>query len=356
MSQGAMSAALYDVFVVGPSQPGPTAEARLCTTLATQSGRPVTAIAKALADKNLRVAHGVPREVAERIVRELLALGAATTVTPSGAPARPAPLPPPMPASNGFSLTPLSGARSVPMPAPLGIDGPSTGARLDPPSGLSFGVQPPAPAASAFTVPDSPDNEPVLELATREKAAVPKPVPAETSTSISSLSRPAYTLAGASALNTSKLIATNSASGLSLSDDEADHTIRCPTHGLLFDKRKSKGCRRCVEGRRSAHLGDEPRKLREAPAKRAFLGFGLAFAIGLLPAAYYAKFPGAAEVTRLRAEQADLSQRAGTEANLRRFDEIDDLVSTSNTRNMRNTLFIWVAAGGLVMIGFYRVT
>jgi hypothetical protein len=196
----------------------------------------------------------------------------------------------------------------------------------------------------------------VLELATREKAAVPRPVPSETSTSISSLSTPVYTLAGASALNTSKIVATKSASGLSLSDEEADHTARCPLHGLLYDKRKSKGCRRCVEGRRSAHAGDGPHGLRQAPAKRAFLGFGLAFAVGLLPAAYYARNPGAAEVLRLRAEQQDLSQRAGTEAILRRFDELDELVSSSQARNMRNTLFIWVAAGGLVMFGFYRAT
>jgi hypothetical protein len=341
-----MSAPLYDVFVVGPSDPSPTAEARLCTTLATQSGRPVTAIAKALADRNLRVAHGVTRELAERFVRELLTLGAATTVVPSAAPpapARPAaPLPPPVPpAANGsFTLTPLSGAKAAP--------------------GLPMPPAPMAPPAAkaAFTVPDAPDDEPVLELAVREKAAVPKAVieSSDSSTSISSLGRPAYTLAGASALNTSKIIATSSASGLALSDDEADHTTRCPTHGLLYDKRKSKGCRRCVEGRRSAHLGGEKRGLRESPVKRAFLGLGLGLAVGLVPAAYYARNPGAAEVVRLRTEQHDLSQRAGTEEILRRFDEIDGLVSSSQTRNIRNTLFIWVAAGGLVMFGFYRVT
>jgi hypothetical protein len=31
-------------------------------------------------------------------------------------------------------------------------------------------------------------------------------------------------------------------------------------------------------------------------------------------------------------------------------------VSASQSRAIRNTLFIWVAAGGLVMFGFYRAT
>jgi hypothetical protein len=86
------------------------------------------------------------------------------------------------------------------------------------------------------------------------------------------------------------------------------------------------------------------------------MGFGIALLLGFAPAAYYAKNPGASEVERLREEQTELSNKPGTEAVLRRFDQIEGLVSASQSRTIRNTLFIWVAAGGLVMFGFYRAT
>lgn len=195
-----------------------------------------------------------------------------------------------------------------------------------------------------------------LELA-RDLPVKAKPASSISSTSLSSLGRPAFTVAGASGLNTSRIIATSSSSGLSLSDEDEAHTERCRTHGLLFDRRKTKGCRRCVEGRRSANPSDGTRPhLRDAPTKRAFAGFGLALVLGFAPAAYYAKNPGASEVERLRGEQKELSEKAGTEAVIRRFDQIDGLVSASQARTMRNTLFVWVAAGGLVMFGFYRAT
>ena len=140
-----------------------------------------------------------------------------------------------------------------------------------------------------------------------------------------------------------------------LSDDDDAHTERCRTHGLLYDKRKSNGCRRCIEGRRSANRTDRPGgRLRDNPPKRAFAGLGLALAVGFLPAAYWAKGPGAEPVARLRAEQSDLSQKAGTEEVLTRFDEIDTQVAAAGLRNMRNTLFIWVAGSGLVLVAFYR--
>jgi hypothetical protein len=413
-----VSTALFDVFVAGPVTPGPEAEARLAATLAAQSGRPVAAIAQALTKGNLRVANGVTREIADTIARQLHGLGAATTVTASlgsGPKPRPSPSatptplaaqgfaplgtpasstqrglgaisqaalsgrPPPIPAhatngGGGFTLTPLSGtsparvANPAPTPslslAPLGggaggvgFDGPHSGNfASDRPSARP--ITPPRPAApTAFTGPSAADpGEVSLELA-RELPA-PKPRAHQpTPTSSSSLGKPAYTVAGASALNTSKIVATSATSGLALSDEDEAHTERCRTHGLLFDRRKSKGCRRCVQNRKSANVNDEGgSRLRENPTKRAFLGFGFALVIGFLPAAYYAKNPGAAEVERLRDEQSELSKKPGTEAVLRRFDQIEDLVSASQSRAIRNTLFIWVAAGGLLMVGFYRAT
>ncbi|HEY0715519.1 MAG TPA: hypothetical protein VGF45_22750, partial [Polyangia bacterium] len=387
---------------MGAVAPGPEAEARLAATLAAQSGRTVEAITQALTKGTLRVAHGVSREVAETIARQLQGLGASTNITtargsgpkrrpdssvtppplpthgfaPLGTPASstqrglnpsahgtPAGRPPPPPSTNpgGFTLTPLSGMSAVrtgssaPAPslslAPLGV-GVGGGAFEAPPSGNFASdrpsVRPATPARqvapSAFSGPSGGAAEVTLELA-RE---LPAPKPVGPPTSISSLGQPAYTVAGASGLNTSKIVATSSTSGLALSDEEQAHTERCRTHGLLFDRRKSKGCRRCVQNRKSASLNDEGSGigLRGNPTKRAFLGFGFALLVGFLPAAYYAKNPGAAEVERLRAEQTELSKKPGTEAVLRRFDQIDDLVSASQSRAIRNTLFIWVDAGG----------
>ena len=362
---------LYDVFVVGAAAPGPAAAAQLAATLATQSGRPTAAIAQALAGRNLRVGHRVDREVADKIARDLQALGAAVSITPTtGAAAPPPPAPPA--ASRGFTLTPLEstatrhttppssvGLRPLTSDALAAVESHPAGAFAPPSAASGFALpetgQSPPPGQEAFGGPEA--GEASLELAPREK-----PLPRRstssfgTSTSISSLSTPAYTLAGASAMNTNKIIATKSASGLTLSDDDEAHTERCRTHGLLFDRRKSKGCRICVEGRRSASLGDRPSTLRDRPAKRAFLGFGFGLVLGLVPAAYYAKGPGAAETERLRAEQTELSERAGTEEILRRFDQIDAAVSSAQLRDMRNTLFIWVAVGGIAMFSFYRVT
>jgi hypothetical protein len=79
-------------------------------------------------------------------------------------------------------------------------------------------------------------------------------------------------------------------------------------------------------------------------------------ALGFAPAAYYATGPAAADIQRLRAEQADLSQKAGTEAILIRFDQIDDLVSSRRWHVIGNTALIWLGASGALMVGFYRIT
>ena len=157
-------------------------------------------------------------------------------------------------------------------------------------------------------------------------------------------------------MNTDKIVATSAASGLALADEtEGGPNERCATHGLLFDRRKAKGCRKCLQ-RRSANQRDERPRLRDTPVKHAFAGMAFGLFLGFLPAGYYATQPGAAEVQRLRAEQAELSQRPGTEEILRRFDQIDELVSAGQWRTIGNTAFIWLAAGGILMAGFYRVT
>jgi hypothetical protein len=373
---------LYDVFVVGPLEPGSAAEARLAETLARQSGRPVAAIGQALARKNLRLGHGVARDVADTIAREMQAIGGLTTVQPHTPPARsaaasltpvqgfavgspggsntkpgmgPPPLPPGLPAPvtapavPRFTLTPLGTATTAQNPSAPGAlrpPAPPVEVPYDPPSSISsFGMpETGANPESPFTVPGADGGEPALELSR--------------STQVKKTRNAHHTLAGASALNTDKIIASNSASGLSVKDAEEGGNIeRCPTHGLLFDKLKSRGCRKCLQARRSASQRDSlAGGLRASPVKRAFAGLGLAMALGFAPAAYYATGPAAADIQRLRAEQADLSQKAGTEAILIRFDQIDDLVSSRRWHVIGNTALIWLGASGALMVGFYRIT
>jgi hypothetical protein len=253
---------------------------------------------------------------------------------------------PPTGPKSGGGLRPLtSGGGAAPALA-LAEPAPSTGNAFAPPA-----------TADPFTVPDGGEDSP-LELA----------LPVSTSTSsvmerVRGFQRH-HTLPGASALNTSKITATSSSSGLDV-DDEAGETNseRCPTHGLVFDRRKSSACRKCFEEKRSAARGParSAQKRRSdgrnmSPAKRAFMGLALALFLGFVPAAYYALFPGAGEVDRLRGEQQVLSEKAGTEENIRRFDQLEDMVASGHWKAIRNTLIIWVAISGVAMAGWYKTT
>jgi hypothetical protein len=390
-----MPPVLYDVFVVGPLEPGPVAEARLCETLARQSGRPVAVIAQALSGKNLRLAHGVARDVADTIARQMQTIGGLTTVTPHTPAGRPAPaltpfqgfaatspganatqpglgptaVPAPLGAPGGpptapprFTLTPLGTTSGFPQPAapaplPLPVTPtvsmastmPAPAQDYDPPSSISsFGMpETPMPAPNPFSVPDGAGDpsESALELSL---APVKKKKERKSH----------HTLAGASALNTEKIIATKSGSGLALADaEEGGYVERCPTHGLLFDRRKSRGCRKCLQARKSASQRNTPAGgLRTKPAKRAFAGLALALGLGFAPAAYFATGPGAAEVERLRSEQTELSQKPGTEVIVRRFDELDELVASRQWHVIGNTALIWLGVSGAVMVGFYKIT
>ena len=368
---------LYDVFVVGPLEPGPAAEARRAETLAKKSGRPAAAIAQALARKNLRLGHGIAREVADAIALEMQAIGALTTVTPhtaagaavltpmhgfTAAPSNtkpgigPPPLPAGPPAAPRFTLTPLgtttSGTRPPAPPAapplrPLATAMPEADSAYEPPSSISSFALPETPvgAPNPFALPGEEAAEAPLELS-RSSQVMKKPRNAH------------HTLAGASAMNTDKIVATNSASGLTLADGtEGGNIERCASHGLLFDRVKARGCRKCLQARRSASQRDTPAGgLRASPVKRAFVGMGFALALGFVPAGYYATKPGIADIQRLRAEQTELSQKAGTEAILRRFDEIDELVSNRHWHVMANTALIWLGASAALLAGFYKVT
>jgi hypothetical protein len=136
---------------------------------------------------------------------------------------------------------------------------------------------------------------------------------------------------------------------------------RCPIHEIEFDKRKADECRKCqaerkVGSSRSVSPGGGRRRLRDYPAKRAFIGLGFALFIGLVPAAYSAVYVGGGELRRLRAEQEVLSAKPGTEEVVRQFDDLDAAVAAAHNRSMVNTLVLWVLVSGGVLAVWYRLT
>jgi hypothetical protein len=277
--------------------------------------------------------------------------------------------------SGAPSLRPLGNLRPepvalpAPVPRPAPVEPPPAhdqALSVDMPSSISsFGLaETPrgAQGQNLFSVPEEADQALELDI---------KP-PKGGNQSDDPSPHPSHSLAGASALNTSKITNTSSASGLSTrAEDGQEDTVRCPTHGLLYDRRKNAGCRRCLEAKRSATRGATGERVTSSrratparatwvsnlsPARRAFLGLFLAMGLGFGGAAYYSYGPVATIVDRLRAEQTALSGRPGTQENLARFDQIDADVDRARSRGVRNSLILWVAASGVLLAGWYRAT
>ena len=82
----------------------------------------------------------------------------------------------------------------------------------------------------------------------------------------------------------------------------------------------------------------------------------MAFLLGLLPAAYYALGPGSADARELRVRQEVLSRQPGTEEILHQFDELDEQVSRSRDRSLRNIALVWATTSIAAMAGWYKVT
>lgn len=125
--------------------------------------------------------------------------------------------------------------------------------------------------------------------------------------------------------------------------------IRCPLHGLTYDRSLASGCLRCMQPAREVARAMESRTaggLNTDPVKKAFVGLAVAVVVGLVPAAYYAVGINGAEVKRLRARQAELSDQPGTKEITDEFDALDAGVSQARGRGLRNTLVLWVLVSG----------
>ncbi len=388
---------LYDVFVVGAKDPSPVAQMHLSADLAKHFQAPVAEVAQAISTRNLRAGKSLDEAQARILCQQLANLGAITELRPTvqGARARvptqtqarsqttseisvpTLPTLSTMPGTDVVGRDPFAAHTHAPQPATTvngpyssgtyaaatmpnatGImGGPTLGA---PPSLRMPGAAPPRPTSGArnpFSAPD--EGAPRLELARATNSA---------RTAVETVEIPKVrpgTLPGTSGLNHMRLGAADSAvSGVEVAGDSSkSHMLRCVKHGLYYDQRSSSGCRKCMEpakqmARKIEHnaLGFKLMALRDNPAKRASWGLGLALALGFLPAAWHALAFGRPEVQSLRAEQAVLSQKVGTEEIIRQYRSLDEHVHDVHSKHRRNTALIWVVMAGGALAGWYRLT
>jgi hypothetical protein len=412
---------LFDVFVVGAADPSPAGVNKIAGLIASRHGAPVEAVTRAIGGGSLRAGRGLTAAAAAQLVQQLNALGAVTDVRPVGAPTAITSAPATMAGARtavggfapqvtgGFGLKPLTAADPfapptaadarlptaigpgpmVPLnpqpsalappqaalpPLALGRDPfapPGTGAGpspfAPPPQGARPGAPDPfAPPGAAPLAPTTPtpvdpfadpggDQEMKLEL---DRGPRSHARPAS-----NAVAAPAGSLPGASGVNV-RLEATSSSSHMHVEEGTGNlASVRCPRHGLYYDKNKASGCRKCLEGARATATAFEAKAAgfrlggyRDNPAKRAFTGLLFALIVAALPAAFHAFGPGAAEAKRLRVEQEELSRRTGTEEVLRRFDEIDERVVQSRREAIRVTAGIWIVVTAGVMAAWYRIT
>jgi len=392
-----MAGNLFDVFVVGSTDPSPAGETRLAAALSSKHGVPLATVSKAISGKNLRAGQALDQAQAQALVRQLQGIGAVTVIRPAGASGRPntqSHLPPqatPQP-PRGPSPTPPSPAFSPLTPSPLATD---NAAAFGPPlgtggnakathAGTAFPSPRPstmAPNASAFEPPRG--NTPLITRARPIGTPMPGTKTAMEDGGMAEPPGPRLELARgdkggsndelsglrklptqASAANLRE-VGVQGGSGVGMDADPKNlNLVRCAQHGLYYDKTKSSGCRKCLAQAREQAGSFEARNaevrvggdLRKKPMNRAFLGLGFALFIGLLPASYYAFGPGASAAKQCRVEQEILSRQPGTEEILQRFDELDTQVVAHRDRALRNTAIVWLAVAGIAMAGWYKIT
>lgn len=141
----------------------------------------------------------------------------------------------------------------------------------------------------------------------------------------------------------------------------AAEIVRCPIHGLNYDRTKASGCIRCLRPAREAARAIEERhagwgSVRTNPVKRAMVGLAVAVLIGLLPAAYYARGINGGEVRALRARQAELSTEVGSKAVTDEFDALDATIDQVRGRGLRRTMALWLAVSAVAGLAFARLS
>lgn len=383
---------LYDVFVVGSKDPSAVAQMHVAAALAKHFQAPVADVAQAIASRNLRAGKAMDEAQARVLSQQLAGLGAETELRPSvGASRQRVPTQTNVRAATTaeIAVSSLPTLANIPGTDPVGRDPFSTAhphpqsvtsgtyaavptlGSLSPQTGTATAVRPPAAtragssgARNPFASPD--ETMPKLELARPtassraavETAEVPKVRAPGGGTDHMRFGPADSTVSGVEVAGRDHHDGSHGQHG-----DGKAHTVRCAKHGLYYDARASSGCRKCLEPakqvarklERSA-LGFRLMALRDNPAKRAGWGLTLALALGFIPAAWHALAFGRPAVRALRAEQAVLSQKVGTEEVIKRYHGLDQRVQEEHARHRRNTALVWVVLAGGALAGWYRVT
>ena len=390
-----MAGNLFDVFVVGATDPSPAGETRLAAALSARHGVPLATVAKAISAKNLRAGQGLEQPQAQALVRHLQSIGAVTVIRPSaargqaGAATAPqAPRPPSPQGSAGPVFPQAPGRVSNSMPA-VGGGWPGSSAAVpgnqaaDPFSQLpppqAVGV---SPAISDPFQPRGGGGTPTAIPRGRQNSPTPAPArPSGSGQAVEVSPGPKLELARAragddeddrsSARSRAGATATSlrevgmgGKSGVVMDEDPRNlNLVRCVQHGLYYDKTKASGCRKCMSPAREVAQKMTAESaaplvsgLRSSPAKRAFLGLALSLVLGFLPAVYYCFGPGAAEVRKLRVEQEVLSRQPGTDEIIKRFDELNGQVIVMHETATRNTAIVWFAVASVSMLAWYSIT
>jgi len=144
---------------------------------------------------------------------------------------------------------------------------------------------------------------------------------------------------------------------------DAPEIVRCPIHGLNYDRAKASGCIRCLQPAREVARAIEERRsapgwggVRTNPVKRALVGLAVSVLVGLAPAAYYARGINGAEVRALRARQAELSVEVGTKAVTDEYDSLDAAVDRTRARGLRRTMVLWLVASAVAGLVWARLS
>jgi hypothetical protein len=410
-----MAGNLFDVFVVGSTDPSPAGETRLAAALSAKHGVPLATVAKAIAAKNLRAGQGLEQAQAQALVRQLQGIGAVTVIRPAAGrnptmsstaqvskasgvqPVAAPPHSPTFPRPKQPTPSPGSGWPGAPAaspPAPLqppagpsGFGMASLGAMppADPFAPLAPSIAPPAPPADGRD-PFQPRRAATPSISTAARQRTPQPpsqqsVPSGSGLEIDAPRAPKIELArgdrgpseedlpsmrprpSTSAASLREMDAGGN-SGVAMDEDPRNlNLVRCVQHGLYYDKTKASGCRKCLSSARDFATKLEARDagfrvgdFGGKPAKRAFVGLVFALVLGFMPAAYYCFGPGATLARKLRVEQELLSRQPGTAEIIHRFDELDRQVGESHDKATRNTAIVWVAVAGVAMLGWYKIT
>jgi hypothetical protein len=411
---------LFDVFVVGSTDPSAAGETRLAAALSAKHGVPLATVSKAISAKNLRAGQSLEQAQAQALVRHLQSIGAVTVIRPAGAHvqghqpttsqvsnvpmSQPLPLTPPT-ASQPKAPTPSPGSGWPGAPVAVGKNpspvpssrGAVTGGFNIPsvtPTSASDHFAPvapaPLPASTQLGASDPfqprPTASPALGLASRPRQPATPAPPGQTQPSGSGFAldvtpAPKLELARgdrggseedmaavrsrpSAAAASLRELGMGGTSGVAMDEDPRNlNLVRCVQHGLYYDKSKASGCRKCLSSAREVvnkmeaqAAGFRLGDFRRKPAQRAFLGLVFALVLGFLPAVYYCFGPGTTEVRKLRVEQELLSRQPGTEEIMRRFDELDGQVGDAHGQSTRNTSIVWVAVASVAMLGWYKIT